>query len=69
MKNWKTTSAGILMILGGIVRFYFAIKSGLINEESIMTSCTAILGGIGLMFSKDFNVTGGNVKQDLPNKD
>ena len=63
MKNWKTSSAGIVMIVGGVVRFYFAVKSGNFSEEAIMTSVTAILGGIGLLFAKDSNVTGGSVQQ------
>jgi len=62
-KNWKTTSAGILAIAGGITRFIFAVKSGEFTEESIMTTLTAILAGIGLLLAKDSNVTGGTVQQ------
>jgi uncharacterized membrane protein HdeD (DUF308 family) len=62
-KNWKTTSAGIIMIVGGIVRMFFAFKNGNITEESILTATTAVLGGIGLVFAKDSNVTGGNTQQ------
>lgn len=70
MKNWKTTMAGILAVVGGGVRLYFAFNSEAgITEEAIISSATAILTGIGLMFSKDFNVTGGNIKQELPPKD
>jgi uncharacterized membrane protein YidH (DUF202 family) len=61
--NWKTTSTGILAIVGGIVRFYFALKAGQITEESITTSLTAVLAGIGLLFAKDFDVTGGTKQQ------
>lgn len=63
MKNWKTTSAGILAIVGGIVRFYFAVKAGNITEEAVLTATTAILTGIGLISAKDNNVTGGSVQQ------
>jgi hypothetical protein len=63
MKNWKTTSAGIIMIAGGIVRLAFAIKAGNFTEEAIMTSVTAITGGIGLLLAKDNDVTGGKVAQ------
>lgn len=59
MKSWKTTSTGIAMIVGGVVRFIFAYQAGNFTEESIMTTVTAILGGIGFLFSKDNNVTGG----------
>lgn len=57
MKSWKTTSAGILAIVGGIVRFYFAVKAGQFTEEAITTSLTAILSGVGLLFARDNNVT------------
>ena len=62
-KSWKTTSAGLLMIVGGATRLMFAIKSGNFTEEAIMSSSTLIVGGIGLVFAKDSNVTGGNVQQ------
>lgn len=60
-KSWKTTSAGVLMILGAIVGLYFAYNNNLLNEGTVMTALTAIVGGIGLIVSKDSNVTGGNV--------
>ena len=63
MKSWKTTSTGIVMIAGGITRLLFAIKSGNFSEEAIMTTITAVLTGIGLIFAKDNNVTGGSVQQ------
>lgn len=55
--SWKTTSAGIAAIVGGVIRFWFAFKAGQITEESIMTSVTAILTGVGLLFARDNNVT------------
>ena len=55
--SWKTTSAGILAILGGLARIYFAIKSGVFSEEAFMTAATTILTGIGLLFARDNNVT------------
>jgi hypothetical protein len=63
LKSWKTTSTGIVMIAGGITRLLFAIKSGNYTEEAIMTTITAVLTGIGLIFAKDSNVTGGDVQQ------
>lgn len=63
MKNWKTTSAGITMIVGGITGLYFAIKTQTVNEGTITATLTAVLGGIGLIYAKDNNVTGGSVQQ------
>lgn len=54
---------GILMIVGAAVRLFFAWRSGDFTEESIMTSATAIVGGIGLLVAKDNNVTGGTKHQ------
>lgn len=62
-KNWKTTSTGITMIVAGIVGFYFAFKGGQVNEGTITGSLTSVLAGIGLLFAKDNNVTGGTVVQ------
>jgi hypothetical protein len=50
MKNWKTTSAGISMIIGAATAVYFAVE---IDALVIAAAVTAILGGIGLLFSKD----------------
>jgi hypothetical protein len=57
--SWKTTSAGILAIIGGLTTIAFALKTdgpGL-TPEIITTAATAILGGVGLMFARDNNKT------------
>jgi len=59
--NWKTTSAGLLLIIGGISALIFANHP--LTQEAIMGSATSILGGIGLLFAKDNNVTGGTKQQ------
>jgi hypothetical protein len=63
MKSWKTTSTGITMVVSGAVGFYFAFKSGNLNEATITASLTAVLGGVGLICAKDNNVTGGTKQQ------
>lgn len=55
-KDWKTTSAGILMILGGLIGIYFSVKSGTISEAGLLAAATSIVGGIGLLFAKDATV-------------
>lgn len=60
-KSWKTTSTGITMILGGLLGLFFSAKSNTLNEATITGSSTAILGGVGLLFAKDNNVTGGTI--------
>jgi uncharacterized membrane protein HdeD (DUF308 family) len=56
MKNWKTTSAGITLIVTGVISFYFAFKSTSLNEATITGVLTAVLGGIGLIFGADSEV-------------
>jgi len=60
-KSWKTTSAGILMIVGAIVGLVFAFKNNAVNEGTVMAAVTSIMGGVGLLVAKDNNVTGGSV--------
>jgi hypothetical protein len=64
MKSWKTTMAGILAIVGGVTGLIFAVTSHTINQATVTGAVTAILTGIGLIFAKDFNVTGGTNPQD-----
>ncbi len=49
MKNPKTTFTGIAAVLGGLA----SIFSG-----DYVSGITAIVTGVGLIFAKDFNVTG-----------
>lgn len=55
LTNWKTTSAGVLAIIGGITRLVFAIQNKDLTEEAVMTVATGILAGVGLLFARDFN--------------
>lgn len=55
LTNWKTTSTGIMAIIGALTRLGFAIKNKDLNEEAIMTVTTGILAGLGLIFARDFN--------------
>lgn len=53
LTNWKTTSAGLVMIIGAVVHLVFCIKSGTDSEGVWTASLTAILGGLGLLFAGD----------------
>jgi hypothetical protein len=55
--SWKTTSAGILAILGAITHVAFAIVHKTLDETAVMTAGTAIVGGVGLIAARDNNVT------------
>lgn len=52
MKNWKTTSAGIVAIVVAGFGLYNAYVDGL-TAETLTTNLTALLAGIGLVFAND----------------
>jgi uncharacterized membrane protein HdeD (DUF308 family) len=50
-KNWKTTSAGILTAVGGVVLY--------VNDNTRITEALlTILTGLGLILAKDGDQTG-----------
>ncbi len=51
MKNWKTTLAGVSMILSGVV---------LCVNGNYEAGVPSILGGIGLLVAKDHDKSGVN---------
>lgn len=51
--NWKTTSAGLVMIIGSIVHLIFAVRSGTATEGVWTASLTAIVAGAGLILAGD----------------
>jgi len=62
MINWKTSSAGVLMIATAILSFLSVKVPGMTVDPS--TAGPLLITGIGLLFGKDGNVTGGTVSQD-----
>lgn len=53
LKNWKTTSAGLIISIQAVVHLIFEIHSGNANENSWMIAVTSIFGGVGLIFAGD----------------
>lgn len=53
LKNYKTTSAGLAIIIGSVVHLVFAVKGHTGDENTWTTALVAIAGGIGLMFAGD----------------
>lgn len=51
--NWKTTSAGVSMLVTLGFKWYF-------TKEFSMDDVMAVLGAFGFFAAKDANVTGGN---------
>lgn len=69
--HWRTSAAGIvavLMALAGIVNDLSALQSvfeilQLPSQPEFQGHLAALTAGVGLIFAKDHNVTGGTVKQ------
>lgn len=62
MKNWKTTLAGI----GAIMATLGAAIAAFMHRDAqtaIMTIISGLPAGVGLLFAKDKNVTGGTIQQ------
>lgn len=58
--NWKTGATGVALIaLNALQAIYPVIP------EKYQPIVNGIGVGLGLLLAKDWNVTGGNVKQDL----
>lgn len=67
-RSWKTTTAGVAAIAGGVARFALALNEGKMTEEAITTSVTAIMTGVGLLFARDNDVSSEEVgiKEEQP---
>lgn len=48
-RNWKTTLSGVALVVSGVAMYVNG------NTEGAISS---ILGGIGLIFAKDYSTTG-----------
>jgi hypothetical protein len=57
LKSWKTTSAGIISVVSGVVLYFN-------DKTQIVESLTLVLSGVGFLFSKDYNKS--DVKKDDP---
>lgn len=63
MKNWKTTAGGIGSITAALGVIFNMFYTGMIDPGQLGTAVMGIATGIGLLFAKDHNVTGGTVAQ------
>jgi hypothetical protein len=64
--NWKTTSAGLTMIITSIVHLIFQVRSHEANENAWTIALLATLGGLGLIFAGD---SSGSVKKPAAETD
>jgi len=54
--NWKTTSAGLAMIIGGVTHVVYSIHSKSLTEADCTTTLLAIVTGAGFIAAGDANV-------------
>lgn len=53
INNWKTSSAGIVLILTGLIHIGFGILHKSINETDFTTTMVSIVTGVGLIVAGD----------------
>ena len=53
LSNWKTTSAGLAMIISSVIHLAFAIKSKVADEAAWTTGLMGVVGGVGLLAAGD----------------
>ncbi len=55
--NWKTSSAGFLMLIGAVVSIVYPILQNRQppSQTELMTAITALFGGLGLILSRDID--------------
>jgi hypothetical protein len=57
LANWKTTSAGLAMIISSTVHLIIAVSHGTSDEQTWTTGLMGIVGGIGLLAAGDSAVS------------
>lgn len=53
VQNWKTSSAGIVLILTGLIHLGYGLFNKTITEQDFTTTMISIVTGIGLIVAGD----------------
>lgn len=53
INNWKTSSAGIVLIITGLIHIVFGLIHKSISEQDFTTTMVSIVTGIGLIVAGD----------------
>lgn len=54
--NWKTTSVGVMLVIGALVEIAYMIVEGKpVQKVEVQATLAALLGGIGLLAAGDAN--------------
>ena len=51
--NWKTTTAGVALVIGSITHVIYSFKT--LNENDWTTAITGVLTGVGFIYAADSN--------------
>ena len=57
LKNWKTTSAGLTIVITAVIHLVFAINGHTLSEADCTTTIVSVVTGIGLIAAGDAGVT------------
>ena len=57
LQNWKTTFAGLSMMVGGIIHLIFAAHAHTLTESDATTTALAIITGFGFLAAGDAGAT------------
>lgn len=57
LNNWKTTSAGLTIMIGSAVHLIFAVRNHTADETTWTNALIAMVGGMGLVYAGDASAT------------
>ena len=52
-RSWKTTSAGLTMLITSVVALVMALRSEHADQTVVTTAIGGIVGGLGLLVARD----------------
>lgn len=55
LANWKTTASGVILLIMTAIKLF----APTVMTTEVYTVIVTVLGSLGLLAAKDFNVTGG----------
>jgi hypothetical protein len=67
--NWKTSSAGIVLIMTGLIHLVFGLIHKNITEQDFTTTMVSIITGVGLIVAGDASKSVANHDETLKELD
>lgn len=63
LTSWKTSVAGAAAAVLALGDILLQLSHGNLDQQKLMEDIAIIAAGLGAIFAKDFNVTGGTKQQ------